>query len=503
MTVQLTAPIMMPFLAAALAMLAWRWVAVQRWIGIIGVVGQLAAGIVLLSTTRARGVVATQVGDWPAPFGITLVADLLSATMVVITGLLGLAVVVYSFGGLDNRRESFGYYPLLLILQTGIAGAFLTGDLFNLFVWFEVMLIASFVLLTLGGERAQLEGALKYVTVNLVSSALFLSAVGIIYGLTGTLNMADLSERLRDLDESVLETTVAMLLLVVFGIKAAVFPLFFWLPASYHTPPVVVSAIFAGLLTKVGVYALIRTFTLLFVDDVGFTHDLLLGIAALTMVVGAVGAVTQQDLRRTFSFLVISAVGYIVMGLGLFTAVAIGAALFYMFQDAIAKTALFLASGLVRLVGGSFRLEHLGGLYRTHPLLAGLFLLPALSLAGIPPMSGFVAKIGLVDAGLAGGEYVVVVAALLASVITLLAVGVVWAEAFWKSAPEGASIDLEEYRASSSLERLSMFVPVAALVAILVGLGLVAQPFLEIAMDAGAQLTQPDAYLDAVLGADR
>ncbi|MBW3613289.1 MAG: Na+/H+ antiporter subunit D, partial [Chloroflexi bacterium] len=303
--------------------------------------------------------------------------------------------------------------------------------------------------------------------------------------------------------EPVLETTVAMLLLIVFGIKAAIFPLFFWLPASYHTPPVVVSAIFAGLLTKVGVYALIRTFTLLFVDDVGFTHGLLLAIAGLTMVVGAVGAVTQQDLRRTFSFLVISAVGYMVMGLGLFTAVAIGAALFYMFQDAIAKTVLFLVSGLVRRVGGSFRLEHLGGLYRTNPLLAGLFLLPALSLAGIPPMSGFVAKIGLVDAGLAGEQYFVVGLALLASVVTLLAVGVAWAEAFWKAAPEGASVDLEEYRARSRADRMSMFAPVIVLVVVVVGLGLGAQPVLELALDAGEQLMEPDAYLDAVLGADR
>lgn len=503
MTAELTAPIILPFLAAALAMLAWRWVAVQRWIGVTGAAAQLASGIVLLAATREEGVVATQIGSWPAPFGITLVADLLSATMVVITGLLGLAVVAFSFGGLDNRRESFGYYPLLLILLTGIAGAFLTGDLFNLFVWFEVMLIASFVLLTLGGERAQLEGALKYVTVNLVSSALFLSSVGIIYGVTGTLNMADLSERLRDLDEPVLETTVAMLLLVVFGIKAAVFPLFFWLPASYHAPPVVVSAIFAGLLTKVGVYALIRTFTLLFVDDVGFTHGILLVVAGLTMVVGAVGAVTQQDVRRMFSFLVISAVGYMVMGLGLFTAVALGAALFYLFQDAIAKTTLFLVSGLVRWAGGSYRLEDLGGLYRTSPLLAVLFLVPALSLAGIPPMAGFVAKIGLVDAGLAGGQYLVVALSLLASVITLLAVSIAWAEAFWKAAPEGASIRLEDHRARSRGERVSTFVPVMALVAIVVALGLAAQPVLDLALDAGAQLMAPEAYLDAVLGTDR
>jgi len=503
MSLLLTLPLLLPFLAAALAMLAWRWVAVQRWLGVAGALGQLAAGVALLVAVRDGGIAATQIGDWPAPFGITLVADLLSATLVVVTGLMGLAVVVYSFGGLDSRRESFGYYPLLLILLVGICGAFLTGDLFNLFVWFEVMLIASFVLLALGGERAQLEGAIKYVTINLVSSAFFLSAVGILYGLTGTLNIADLAVRLRDLDAPVMETTVAMLLLVVFGIKAAVFPLFFWLPASYHTPPVVVSAIFAGLLTKVGVYALIRVFTLLFVDDTGFTHTLIMVVAGGTMVVGAAGAVTQQDLRRVLSFLVISAVGYMVMGLGLFTAAALGAALFYLLQDAIAKTTLFLVSGLVRLVGGSFDLSSLGGLYRTHVGLAVLFIVPAMSLAGIPPMAGFVAKLGLVQAGLAVEQYLLVGAALVASAITLLAVARAWSEAFWRPAPEGARVELGEFRAASAGERVSMFAPVVALVALVVVLGVAAQPVLDLTMEAGAQLLDPSGYLDAVLGGDR
>jgi multicomponent Na+:H+ antiporter subunit D len=359
------------------------------------------------------------------------------------------------------------------------------------------------VLLALGGERAQLEGAIKYVTINLVSSAFFLSAVGILYGLTGTLNMADLAVRLRELDAPVLETTVAMLLLVVFGIKAAVFPLFFWLPASYHTPPVVVSAIFAGLLTKVGVYALIRAFTLLFVDDLAFTHTLIMVIAGGTMVVGAAGAVAQQDLRRVLSFLVISAVGYMVMGLGLFTAAALGAALFYLLQDAIAKTTLFLVSGLVRLVGGSFSLPSLGGLSRTHAGLAILFLVPAMSLAGIPPMAGFAAKLGLVQAGLALEQYLLVGTALVASAITLLAVARAWSEAFWRPAPEGARVEIGEFRATSSSERMSMFVPAAALVVLIVVLGVAAQPVLDLTMHAGAQLIDPTEYLDAVLGGDR
>jgi multicomponent Na+:H+ antiporter subunit D len=501
--VLLVLPLLIPLVAAALAMLGWRWVAVQQWLGIAGAIGQLVAGVALLVAVREDGILAVQVGDWPAPFGITLVADLLSASMVVITGLMGTAVAVYSLGGLDVRRESFGYYPLLLILLVGVCGAFLTGDIFNLFVWFEVMLIASFVLLALGGERAQLEGALKYVTINLVSSAFFLSAAGILYGITGTLNMADLAVRLRELDAPVLETTVAMLLLVVFGIKAAIFPLFFWLPASYHTPPIVVSAIFAGLLTKVGVYALIRVFTLLFIDDVGFTHSLILVIAGLTMVVGVVGAVAQHDVRRVLSFLIISAVGFMLMGLGLFSVAALAAAVFYLFQDIIAKTNLFLIAGVMRLVGGSFELKQLGGLNRTSPFLALFFLVPAMSLAGMPPLSGFVAKLGLVQAGLAVDQYLLVGVALAVSALTLLAMTKIWAEAFWKRAPAGASVRLEDSRPPQRSARATLIGPIAVLATMTLSMGILAEPLVGLSLDAGEQLMDPSRYIRAVLGDDR
>jgi multicomponent Na+:H+ antiporter subunit D len=503
MNVLLILPLLVPFLAAALGMLAWRRVAIQRWLGVAGALGQLVAGLVLLSEVRSRGIQATQLGDWPAPFGITLVADLFSAVMVVITGLMGLAVAVYSFGGLDARRESYGYYPLLLILLVGVCGAFLTGDLFNLFVWFEVMLIASFVLLALGGERPQLEGAIKYVTINLVSSAFFLSAVGILYGLTGTLNMADLAVRLRELDQPVMTTTVAMLLLVVFGIKAAIFPLFFWLPASYHTPPVVVSAIFAGLLTKVGVYALIRTFTLLFVDDVGFTHTLIMVIAALTMAVGVLGAVAQHEVRRILSFHIVSQIGYMIMGLGLFTTAALAASVFYIVHHIIVKTNLFLVSGVMRLVGGSFELKELGGLYRTNPVLAVLFLVPAMSLAGMPPLSGFVAKLGLVQAGLAVEQYWLVAVALAVSALTLLSMTKIWAEAFWKGAPEGASVQLGASRQPEAGARASMIGPIAVLAGITISIGLLAEPLFTLSLEAGEQLMNPAGYIEAVLGGTR
>jgi multicomponent Na+:H+ antiporter subunit D len=501
--VLLVLPLLIPLVAAALAMLGWRWVAVQQWLGIAGALGQLVAGVALLMAVREDGILAVQIGDWPAPFGITLVADLFSASMVVIAGLMGTAVAVYSLGGLDVRRESFGYYPLLLILLVGVCGAFLTGDIFNLFVWFEVMLIASFVLLALGGERAQLEGALKYVTINLVSSAFFLSAAGILYGITGTLNMADLAVRLRELDAPVLETTVAMLLLVVFGIKAAIFPLFFWLPASYHTPPIVVSAIFAGLLTKVGVYALIRVFTLLFIDDVGFTHSLIMVVAGLTMVVGVLGAVAQHEVRRILSFHIVSQIGYMVMGLGLFTAASLAASVFYIVHHIIVKTNLFLIAGVMRLVGGSFELKQLGGLYRTSPMLALLFLVPAMSLAGLPPLSGFVAKLGLVQAGLAVEQYVLVGVALAVSALTLLSMTKIWAEAFWKRAPAGASVRLEDSRPPQRSSRATLIGPIAVLATMTLSIGLLAEPLVGLSLEAGEQLMDPSQYIRAVLGDDR
>ncbi|MGH2603937.1 MAG: proton-conducting transporter membrane subunit, partial [Dehalococcoidia bacterium] len=281
MTLWLVLPILLPFTTASLALLLRRWRTAQRVLGVGGAALLVAAAIGLLASVWTDGIQAAHIGNWPAPYGITLVADVFSAVMVLLAALMGLAVAVYSLVSIDRGRESFGYYPLLHVLLMGLCGAFLTGDLFNLYVWFEVMLIASFVLMALGGERPQLEGAIKYVTLNLIASAFFLVAVGVLYGIAGTLNMADLAVTLREETNTGLVTTVAMLFLVAFGIKAAVFPLFFWLPASYHTPPAAVSAIFAGLLTKVGVYALIRVFTLLFVQVVGYTHTLILSFAAL------------------------------------------------------------------------------------------------------------------------------------------------------------------------------------------------------------------------------
>ena len=313
-----------------------------------------------------------------------------------------LTVLVYAIGQPGAERNHVGFQSVYLVLAAGVSAAFLTGDLFNLFVAFEMMLTSSYVLMTLGGRSDQVRTGMTYVVISLIASALFLTAA-LIYMATGTVNMADLSVKMGALPTG-LQSAFAILLLVVFGIKAALFPLFFWLPDSYPTAPSPVTAVFAGLLTKVGVYAIVRTQTLLFPHDAR-PVTLILVAAGLTMLIGVLGAIAQSDVKRILSFNIVSHIGFMVMGLGLFTVAGLAAAVFYTVHHIVAKTSMFLTGGLIEHVGGSGRLSRLGGMVRTAPVLAVLFLVPALSLAGIPPLSGFIAKLGLVEAGTADTRY--------------------------------------------------------------------------------------------------
>ena len=386
----------------------------------------------LFDRVRGGEIVIMQAGGWAAPFGISLVADTLAAVMVLLTATMNLAVTIYALQSIDERRTAYGFYPVLQILMMGVTGAFLTGDLFNLYVWFEVMLMSSFVLLALGGERAQLEGGIKYVTINLLSSAIFLAAIGFLYSVTGTLNMADLALKIGALPAS-LTAPLGMLFLIAFGVKAGLFPLFFWLPASYHTPPLAVAAVFAGLLTKVGVYALIRTFTLIFAFTDVDVSNLLLVLAGLTMLTGGLGALAQTDARRALSFLIIAHIGVAVMGLGLGTARALAGTIFYLIEDVIVLTNLFLIIGIMGRACGTFEMKRMGGLYRTHPMLGALFLVPAWSLSGVPPFSGFFAKLALVQAGLEVRGYTVIALSLVVGILTLTVMMRLWAESFSKA----------------------------------------------------------------------
>ncbi|HRV95441.1 MAG TPA: Na+/H+ antiporter subunit D [Anaerolineae bacterium] len=496
MNILVVLPILIPFVTGIILILLWNHRTAQRVLSVAGSAALFVISIILLFTVWQDGILVMQMSNWPAPFGITLVADLLSAIMVVLAGLMAISVAIYSLASMDSAREAYGYHPLYQILLMGICGSFLTGDLFNLYVWFEVMLISSFVLVALGGEPNQLEGGIKYVTLNLISSAIFLAAVGLIYGLVGTLNMADLSIQLRQSDQPGLVLTLAMLFLIAFGLKAAVFPLFFWLPASYHTPPVAVSAIFSGLLTKVGVYTLIRVFTLLFIIDTAYTHTVLMVVAGLTMLTGVLGAASQNEFRRILSFHIVSQIGYMVMGLALYTPLAIAGAVFYITHHIVVKTNLFLVSGVVYRLRGTYQLKKLGGIYSLYPLLGVLFLIPAFSLAGIPPLSGFWAKFVLIRAGLEIGQYTIVAVALVVSLLTIFSMTKIWAEVFWKADP---NIDPANPPENPSLGTLAGYiVPVVALAAVTITIGLFAEPFVQLAIAAADQLLDPNQYIQAV-----
>ncbi|MGM0701180.1 MAG: Na+/H+ antiporter subunit D [Pseudomonadota bacterium] len=493
-------PILIPLFCGALSLVFWRFRGMQRFIAVGGTAALLLSGIWLLGEVSREGILVSQMGGWPAPFGISLVADLLGAIMVLLTGIIGFAVAIYSLASIGRGHVAFGYFPLMHLLLAGVAGAFLTGDIFNLYVWFEVMLVASFALLILGSEKAQMEGAIKYVTLNLVSSVIFLIAVGLLYGKVGTLNMADIAQRLALLEGDGMVDVLAMMFMVAFGIKAAAFPLFFWLPASYHTPPVAVSALFAGLLTKVGVYALFRVFTLIFHHSPGYTHQILLWGAGLTMLSGVLGAAAQFEFRRILSFHIVSQIGYMILGLALFTPLAIVGGVFYIMHHIIVKTNLFLISGIVHRLRGTYDLKKLGGIYRRYPWLAVLFLIPALSLAGVPPLSGFFAKFIVIRAAIEAEAYGVTFIALLVGLLTLYSMIKIWAEVFWKTSPEAG--DTDPYPEVSHREMWLVGAPVVALAVCTLLIGFNAEPIYALAEASADQLLSPERYIEAVLGAN-
>jgi multicomponent Na+:H+ antiporter subunit D len=506
----LIAPLILPLLTAIAGLLALAIKPLSRrlqnLISSIGGVALLLSAMVLFFDVLKEGILVVQIGSWPMPFGITLVADVFSSIMILISGIIGFTGQIYSMASINPERIRIGYFPLLFTLLLGVNGAFLTGDLFNLYVWFEVMLMSSFVLMSIGRNPGQTSGAIKYVTINLFSSAIFLTALGILYGLIGTLNMADLAVKFsqaRQAGESIgLINVVSGMFLIAFGIKAAVFPLFFWLPDSYFAPPPAISAVFAGLLTKVGVYALIRVFTLIFPLNQGSLQQVVLWIAGITMVTGVLGAVAQNEVRRILSFHIISQIGYMVMGLALYTPLAIAGSVFYIFHHVMVKTNLFFAGGLMERIGGTGDLKRLGGLYQNWPVLSVLFLIPALSLAGLPPLSGFFAKLSLLQAGFEIESFWIVGVALFVSLLTLFSMTKIWTQAFWKPAPEIEDLECvdrllsqhEDVRAKKG----QWYIPIILLAVITLLVGFGAGFVFPIAVQAGEQLINPAGYIEAV-----
>jgi multicomponent Na+:H+ antiporter subunit D len=486
-------PILIPFIFIIILILVRSTIWARR-IAIFGTILLLLVSVGLFSEVTKRGILTLTMGGWKAPFGITLVIDYLSGLMLIVSAVIALAIALYSTKFIDYPHKSHRFYVFFFSLIMGLNGAFTTGDVFNLYVWFEVMLMSSFVLITLGSKKKQIEGGIKYLALNLIGSMLFLAGLGLLYGKTGTLNMAHLAKILIYDQQSIFMNTSAILFFIAFGIKAAVFPLFFWLPASYHTPNITISSLFAGLLTKVGVYALFRFFTLFFIQDQQFWHTIILVIAGFTMVFGGMAASIYYDTRRILSYHIISQIGYMVMGLGIFTPLALAGGIFFMMHNMIAKTNTFLVAGMIARLKGTFYLKDVGGLFKQDPLVAVLFIIPAFALAGIPPLSGFFAKFVLIKAGIEAEQWVITMVAVLTGMLTLYSMIKIWNEAFLKKAPEIPS----EKRLPAKLSLMELL-PSILLGLISIAMGLFAPQIFDFTFEAANQLINPINYIEGVL----
>ena len=504
--------VMLPVLGAAVTFMLVRRPRAQITVTVSALVLTLVLDALLLAAVWDTGVAAVHLGGWPAPLGISLVVDRLSALMLVVSALITLAVLLYaSAQGLINRDEGGPvsiFHPTFLILVAGVSNAFLAGDLFNLYVGFEILLTSSYVLLTMGGTAQRIRAGITYVVVSVLSSVVFLIAIAMIYAATGTVNMADLAVKLGELPTDV-QMVLHVLLLVGFGIKAAVFPLSFWLPDSYPTAPAPVTAVFAGLLTKVGVYAMIRTETLLFPGE--HVNALLLVVAALTMVVGILGALAQTDIKRILSFILVSHIGYMIFGLGLATEAGLAATVYYVAHHITVQTTLFLVTGLIENRAGTANIDRLGSLAKVSPFVSVLFLVPALNLGGIPPFSGFLGKVGLLRGGVEQATplaYTLVGVSLLVSLLTLLVVVRVWTRAFWRRVEDvehpPAQLVAAYERAVARGERprpleRGLVLPTTALVGLTLVFTVAAGPLFALADEAATDMLDRSPYIAAVL----
>lgn len=484
-------PIIIPFFFAIVLLFFKEQVRIQRILTVIGLSASIVTAVMLMMKVKQDGIQTLTLGSWPAPFGITMVSDMFSALLVTSTLVITLIVSIYSFSSIGEERERFFYYPAILFMITGVNGAFTTGDIFNMFVFFEVLLIASYMLIVLGGEKRQLRESIKYILVNVISSAFFVITVAYLYSVVGTLNMADIGQKIADIGQPGIISVIGILMLLVFGIKAGIFPLYFWMPGSYAAPPVPILALFGALLTKVGVYAITRTYTLFFVHDLAFTHTILMVLALLTIVAGCIGALAYFDLKQIIIYNILIAIGVILFGVAQMNEAGMQGAVFYLIHDMLIKGALFLIIGIMIFVTGTSNLREMGGLIKTHASLGWLFLIAAFGLAGIPPLSGFVGKLLIVQGGFEHGQLFGTIVILASSLVVLLSVIRIFIYAFW-----GEPVALQP--TNRSTYRQMMF-PAVMLVALSVLYGVGTEWIFPYVSDAAQVLLDPSSYINAVL----
>lgn len=429
--VLVAAVVLLPLASAAATALAARNGGVQRALGLGGVSLLLVSSLGLLGHTADGRVVDLAFGNWPLPMGIGFHVDRLAALLLVLTAVTGLAAFGFEASASSARSRGPMVLPLMHGVLAGVGGAFITADLFNLYVWFEVMLVCALGLLAAGGRRDQLDATLRYLAMNLVGTVLLLLAIGLWYAATGALAYPALHGAAGALDPS-LRTSLIVLLGLALLLKAAAFPFAAWMPAAYPTLPAASLALMGGLLSKVAVYALLRLGGEVFAPLPQALREALGWIAVGTMVAGVLGAAYHWDLRRILVFHSVSQVGYILLALALGTAAGAAAAVFYILHHSVVKAGLYLFAGHLGSRWGSHDLRHLGGLASVSPASSALFAVLALSLVGVPPFTGFWAKLLVLQASFAEGRWIWAASALAVSVMTLYSMMKVWLEAFWR-----------------------------------------------------------------------
>lgn len=436
-----------------------------------------------------EGTIILETGTWMAPYGIIFVADSFAILIVLATSIIAMVIALIAPRLVPERKEKYFFYAFFFFLISGVSGAFLTGDLFNLFVFFEVLLMASYGLIVLGGNKRQLRESFKYLLFNLFSSVVFVTTVSFLYAVVGTVNMAHIAQRVHEVNEQGILTVIGIVLFFVFATKAALFPLYFWMPKSYVVPNPIVSALFGALLTKVGIYAIIRIYTLIFVVEVDMVHSFFLILAILTIIFGVIGALSTNDIKLLIAYNVIPSIGFVLLGLGLFNESGLSGSVYYLLHDMIIKAALFLLVGVVVYAAGTSDLRKMGGLIHYYPTLGWMVFLSAFILAGIPPFSGFIGKLLLLRGAAENGEMLIIVIALLMSLLILYSVMKIFIGGFWGEKDESFK--------PKSLK--GMLAPISMLLAISVFLGIGAEFVYPYINDVATYLLDPEQYINTVL----
>ncbi|MTD31092.1 Na+/H+ antiporter subunit D [Planomicrobium sp. YIM 101495] len=487
-------PMLLPVLAGVTLIFFRSYGRFQALISLAVMIVVAGLSIYLLIDVQNNGIMRLDFGGWEPPFGILFVADTFSMLLVVTTSIVTIICLLYAAVAAGRKMVTLYFYPSVLFLNAGVIGSFMTGDMFNLFVCFEVMLLSSYALLTLGGSKRQLREAIKYVSINIVSSWFFLVALAFLYGSIGSLNMAHIAARVAENGQEPILTTVSIVFLIVFSLKAGLL-LYFWLPGSYSAPPAVTSALFGALLTKVGIYALFRVFTLIFPHQPDITSAIIGVMAALTLIGGSLGAVAFNDIRKIAAYNVIISVGFILVGLSIATPNAMEGAIYYLVHDMIAKALLFLVVGTMVLLTGTAQIEKMSGMMKNYPVLGWTFFISMLTLAGVPPLSGFIGKVFITEGAIDNGSYVLLALSLISSLFVLYSLLRIFKDCFW-----GETI---VSRDEQPVLRKGILWPSLILVGLTLALGLGVELWAPFVENAAYTLLHPEVYIDAILGDGR